>query len=43
MITHVENTKANVDKITLMIRPMGSRKIECPHMDDYVKRGKKVM
>lgn len=43
MITHVANAKANMDKITLMIRPMGGRKIEFPNMDDHVRRGKKRM
>jgi len=43
MITHAANAKVNVDKITWMIRPMGGRKIEFPHMDDHVRRGKKRM
>ena len=43
MITHVENFKDNVEKITWMIRSVGGREIGCPHMDDYVRRGKKMM
>ena len=43
MITHVENANANVDRITWMIRPVGGRNIEFPHMDDHMRRGKKRM
>jgi len=43
MITHVATAKVNVDILTWMIGLMGGRKIEFPHIDDQVRRGKKMM
>ena len=43
MITHVANAKANVDRITWMIRLAGGRKRECQHKDNHGRRGKKMM
>lgn len=43
MTTNVANVKVKVDIITWMIRPVGGGGIGYPHMDDYVRRGKKMM
>lgn len=43
MITHAKNPKADTNPSTWRMLQAGGRKIRCPQMDDYVRRGKKRM